>query len=219
MNPSHPDHDAFQLHRLLSAAMLAIVIGLIPWTAFLAITLPRHFRAHDWRLAWVGFDAALIAVLIHTAWAAWFRRQVLLVSTIVGATMLICDAWFDVNTSFGTKGELLTIITALLGNLPLAVFFIWLARQIMARSAHVIYEHEGLPGPPRHLSQITFPFATTWQDPRRLPALAPEPPASHPAPCCKINGPENQAACEHEQGIPLENPNSDEGGSGQGQGC
>ena len=102
-----------ELNRWLARAVLAIVAGLIPWTAYLAWSLPGHFRAHNWRLAWVGFDVGLIVVLAYTAWAAWTRRQILAPTAIVAATMLICDAWFDVNTSFATKGEALTIVTAL----------------------------------------------------------------------------------------------------------
>lgn len=153
-----------ELHRWLARVIVVIVAGLIPWTAYLAWSLPGHFRAHNWRLAWAGFDAALIAVLAYTAWAAWARRQILAPTAIVAATMLICDAWFDVNTSFGTKGEALTIVTALGGNLPLALVFILLARRIMLRSAAILAEARGAEDRPRHAHDVTMPFATTWRD-------------------------------------------------------
>jgi hypothetical protein len=161
-----------QLHRWLARAIVAIVVGLIPWTAYLAWSLPGHFRAHNWRLAWVGFDAALIAVLAYTAWAAWARRQILAPTAIVAATMLICDAWFDVNTSFGTRGEALAIVTALGGNLPLALVFILLARQIMLRSAAILAEARGVHDRPRHARDVTMPFAATWHD--EAPASFPD---------------------------------------------
>lgn len=153
-----------ELHRWLARAIVAIVVGLIPWTAYLAWSLPGQFRAHNWRLAWVGFDAALIVVLAYTAWAAWARRQILAPVAIVAATMLICDAWFDVNTSFGTKGEALTILTALGGNLSLALVLILLARRIMLRSAAMLAEAQGAENRPRHAHDVTMPFATTWHD-------------------------------------------------------
>jgi hypothetical protein len=153
-----------ELHRWLARAVVVIVAGLIPWTVYLAWSLPGHFRAHNWRVAWVGFDAALIAVLAYTAWAAWARRQILAPTAIVAATMLICDAWFDVNTSFGTRGEALTIVAALGGNLPLAFVFILLARRIMLRSAAMLAEARGAEDRPRHAHDVTMPFATTWHD-------------------------------------------------------
>lgn len=76
-------HDAsktsepLHLNRWLAIAVVTIVAGMIPWTAYLAWSLPGHFRAHNWDIAWVGFDAGLIAVLAYMAWAAWFRRQIL----------------------------------------------------------------------------------------------------------------------------------------------
>lgn len=162
MEPPDVPPRPVELHRWLARAILAIVAGLIPWTAYLAWSLPRHFQAHNWRLAWVGFDAALIAVLAYTAWAAWARRQILAPVAIAAATMLICDAWFDVNTSFGTRGEALTIVTALGGNLPLALVLILLARRIMLRSAAMLAEARGARERPRHAHEVTMAFPTTW---------------------------------------------------------
>jgi len=179
-----------ELHRWVARAIVAIVVGLIPWTAYLAWSLPEHFRAHNWSLAWVGFDVALIAVLSYTAWAAWARRQILAPTAIVAATMLICDAWFDVNTSFGTRGEALTIVTALGGNLPLALVLILLARRIMLRSAALLAEARGAEDRPRHAHDVALPFAITWHDetaalpqpgvPPHAAVLQPGPPGTAP---------------------------------------
>ncbi len=119
----------------LAIAMIVAVASLIPWTAYLAVQLPGHFRAANWSLTWVGFDTVLMAILASAAWAAWFERQVLAPLAVIAATLLLCDAWFDINTSFGTNGEPFTIATAMLGNIPLALYFIFLVRHIMLRSA------------------------------------------------------------------------------------
>jgi hypothetical protein len=87
------------LSRWFSAGIVALLLGLIPWTAFLAVTLHGRFEARHWDVAWVGFDAVLIAVFAYTAWAAWFRRQILVATALVAATLLLCDAWFDVTMS------------------------------------------------------------------------------------------------------------------------
>ena len=61
----------------LAVAMMFAVGSLIPWTAYLAIQLPGHFRAANWSITWVGFDSVLMIILALTAWAAWFERQVI----------------------------------------------------------------------------------------------------------------------------------------------
>lgn len=166
-NDAVPDgeRDRAELHRWFSSGMIIAVVALIPWTAYLAVSLPSHFRAHDWAQAWVGFNMALIATLAYTAWAAWFRRQILAPASIVAATMLLCDAWFDVNTSFGTKDQILTMATALFANLPLAIFLIMVARRIMLRSARILTSLKSDDPLPKHAHDVKMPFATTWRDP------------------------------------------------------
>ena len=157
-------HALLELNRVFSTFMFAAVLFMVPWTAFLAATLPTHFRAHNWDVAWVGFDSVLMLVLMATAWAAWYRRQVLAMASVVAGTMLLCDAWFDINTSWGTSGLPVTILTALIGNVPLAVVFFWLARRIMLRTAAVLARSLAGAEPPHRAIDVTFPFAVTWQD-------------------------------------------------------
>lgn len=119
------------LDRRLAGGFAVLLAGLVPWTVFLAFTLHARFEARHWNLAWVGFDTVLAAALAITAWAAWSRRQILVAAALATASMLLCDAWFDVATSLGTPDQALTIATALLAELPLAAFLFWLARRIM----------------------------------------------------------------------------------------
>jgi hypothetical protein len=119
------------------------VIVLIPWTIYLAFTLPDNFSAHYWSIAWVGFNIALITVLGFATWAAYYQRQILVAASIVAATLIICDAWFDVIMSLGTSDQLLSIITAVFVEIPLAVFFILLARRIMRRTLRRFKELTG----------------------------------------------------------------------------
>jgi hypothetical protein len=123
-----------EVSRLIAGSIVAVVTGLAGWTIFLALTLPGVHAARHWDIAWVGFDAGLIVALGVTAWAAWFRRQVIVVAALVAATLLVCDAWFDVTTSWGSGDQALTLVTALLAELPLAGVLFWLARRIMMRT-------------------------------------------------------------------------------------
>jgi hypothetical protein len=47
--------------------MVGGAIGLIPWTIYLAFTLPANYVAHNWPATWIGFDCVLIAFMGVTA--------------------------------------------------------------------------------------------------------------------------------------------------------
>lgn len=42
--------------RLLSRALIAIGIGMVPWLVVLAATLPQTIRVSHWVVAWVGLE-------------------------------------------------------------------------------------------------------------------------------------------------------------------
>ena len=105
-----------------------LAAAMVPWTVFLAITLPSRQTAEHYDLAWVGFDLALLAMLAWTAWTAFRRSPVLTVSASMTAMMLLVDAWFDVVTAPSAKELALSLPMALLVEVPLAAVCIWLAR-------------------------------------------------------------------------------------------
>jgi chromate transporter len=154
-----------ELNRRLSIGLFVLLTGLAGWTAYLALHLPGRYSAEHWDLAWVGFDTGLIIVLGYTAWAAWFRRQILVATALVAATLLVCDAWFDVVMSFGGRDQWVTVATALLVELPLAGFFVWLARRIMLRTVTAFRAMSADPHtPPRRLRDAPLLFAETRTD-------------------------------------------------------
>ena len=121
-----------QRHRtVILSAIIACCVALAIWIGVLAVTLPRYYRAGDWRGAWVGFDLALLATFAVTAWAAWRRRQVLIICLVVLATLLCCDAWFDVTLNLRTTGFMLSLLSAILIELPLAAMAIIGARRLV----------------------------------------------------------------------------------------
>ena len=126
----------FRFHRASSRraqvappVFLAGAVFLIPWTVFLGLTLPPKYDARNWGVLWTGFDAALISVLLLAAWAARYRRRSLATITIVAGTLLICDAWFDMVSSFGNRDDWLTLLTGFGGELPLGLLFLWLSHR------------------------------------------------------------------------------------------
>lgn len=125
------------------AAIIVCCVVLAAWIGVLAVTLPRYYRSGGWRGAWVGFDVFLLATFAFTGWAAWRRRQVLIVCLIVLATLLCCDAWFDVVLDARTSGFYLSLASALVVELPLATLAILGARRLLRLSIAVIRRYEG----------------------------------------------------------------------------
>ncbi len=140
--------------RILLAVIIVCCIGLAAWTGLLATTLPRYYRAGGWRGAWVGFDVALLAAFAATGWAAWRRRQVLIICLVVLATLLCCDAWFDVVLDARTKGFELSLLSALLIELPLAALAVLLVRRLLRVSNAVMLRHRGVSGPVPRLRSV-----------------------------------------------------------------
>jgi hypothetical protein len=109
--------------------------------------LPRDYRAGGWRAAWVGFDIGLLLVFAATAWAAWRRRQVLIVCLIVLAALLCCDAWFDITLDWGTRGFMVSVLSAAVVELPLAVLALIGARRLLRLTVGRLELLAGTPGP------------------------------------------------------------------------
>jgi hypothetical protein len=115
-------------------ALLGCALVLIPWTALLFATLPRHYVANHWQVAWGGFDIGLGVALASTAVMVARRSPFAEVTATITGTLLCCDAWFDVLTSRGVSDVAQAAASALLVELPLAALCFWMARNL----AHAI---------------------------------------------------------------------------------
>ncbi|WP_433476122.1 hypothetical protein ACQPZP_03215 [Spirillospora sp. CA-142024] len=137
---------------------LALLVGccawLVPWTVVLAFTLPQHFTAGQWAVAWIGFDVALTLAIGATAFAVWKRLQIAIFGQVVSGTLLVCDAWFDVWLSWGSGEFVLSVLTALLGELPLAVLLFLGARKLVLLTIHALWVREGRIGPEPRLWEV-----------------------------------------------------------------
>jgi hypothetical protein len=139
---------------VILAVIIVCCVLLAAWTGLLAATLPRYYRAGGWRGTWVGFDVALLVAFAATGWASWRRRQILIVCLVVLATLLCCDAWFDVVLDAHTKGFWLSLLSAALIELPLAAFAILGARRLLRLTNAVTLRHRGISGPVPRLRDI-----------------------------------------------------------------
>lgn len=111
-------------------ALLGCAVVLVPWTALLFATLPRHYVANHWDVAWGGFDLGLGLALATTAVMVVRRSPYAEVTATITGTLLVCDAWFDVLTSRGTSDITQAAVSALLIELPLAALCFWMASNL-----------------------------------------------------------------------------------------
>ena len=115
--------DASQLRtqrrlRLGLAATAAIL--LVPWTIYLAVSLPGRHQVRTWGPLWVGFDGIELLLMALTFWLSAQRRVVGLLAAFATGVVLLCDAWFDLFTS--APGDLWqAVLAAVLVEIPLAL--------------------------------------------------------------------------------------------------
>jgi hypothetical protein len=108
------------LPRWVTLLLGLVAVGLVPWTLYLTFTLPSRHVTFHYDLAWIGFDVALAVSFAATAWATFRGSRWLVALAAVTATMLCCDAWFDVVTSHGGSEIGEAVAEAVLAELPLA---------------------------------------------------------------------------------------------------
>jgi hypothetical protein len=171
----HPLTDPGRLRRRRFGLtfMLACCLGLAVWIAILLVTLPMRYVSHDWRGVWVGLDLAELAGFAATAWAAWNQRQVLIVLMNITGTLLVCDAWFDLALSWGSRGFTMSLVTALAAELPLALLLFTSARRLVRVTIGTMMRLTGVAGPVPPLWRIPL-FADGLEEalPARLRPLA-----------------------------------------------
>lgn len=139
--------------RWVAPVFAVLGAATVPWTVYLAMTLPTHANTHHYRLTWVGFDAMLVVVLLATAYLAWRGNRFVGLLATITATMLVLDAWFDVNTS-NHADRPAAILSAAFIELPLAAVCGWIAlhvEQVIERRLRRLTQRaarlSGTPGP------------------------------------------------------------------------
>jgi hypothetical protein len=117
--------------RWLAPLFLVSGVGLVPWTVYLAVTLPsRHVQTGYYDVAWGGFDLALAAVLIATGVGLVRGRLWVAATAVAAGTMLVFDAWFDVLSSSSMRGRLEAGLMAVAVELPMAIVCFTVARNL-----------------------------------------------------------------------------------------
>ncbi|MGW1346114.1 hypothetical protein ACWCOV_34030 [Kribbella sp. NPDC002412] len=163
-SPMIPLRTIERIRKWRTVLMLLCALALVPWTVYLAVTLPSHYFARNWVATWVGFDILLLTMLMLTAIAGWKRKQLVFPTAFASGVLLICDAWFDVMTS--QRGADLTqaLLSAFLVELPLA--FVLIAGPLRLLR-HVAVRH-GLLHPQKQLWRMPIPIPDLYPN-RKLP--------------------------------------------------
>ena len=99
MLPGNTPDAARPACRRLAALTAVSAAVLVPWAAYLALSLPASVTARHWPAAWAGLDAVMAAGLAATSWLALRRDRRMVFPAVSTATLLLADAWFDVCTA------------------------------------------------------------------------------------------------------------------------
>ena len=132
--------DDTRIVRWAGVSFALFSLLLLPWTVYLAETLPSRQLSSHYDIAWVGFDVMELCALAGTAYFALRRSRYLSTAAAAAATLLVVDAWFDVMTTpSGARWE--SIVLAAVVELPLASVCLWLSyhtHQVAARRIRLL---------------------------------------------------------------------------------
>ena len=122
---TQPANRTNPVPRWVAPGFALAAVCTVPWVVFLAASLPATSRVND-RLAWVGFDVGEVVMLAVTAYLAWRGKAKVALAATALATMLVVDAWFDVNTSTAGEERDIALGFAVL-EVSLAAVSVWIA--------------------------------------------------------------------------------------------
>jgi hypothetical protein len=113
--------------RWLVFLLAGVALALLPWSGYLAASLPGEHVVHHWDAAWVGFDLFEAAALVATLLALLRGSPLLPLLAAVAGTALLTDAWFDLVTANLGWDFGVALAEAALAELPLAALCYWIA--------------------------------------------------------------------------------------------
>ena len=129
MAPQRP-LESLTVPRWVAPVFVVLAVGLVPWTLYLTYTLPSRHVAHDWNVAWAGYDVAITAALLATAIGVRVRGPWLEATAAVSSALLVADAWFDIVLADGGSERREAVLVAVAAELPLALFCLWIALNV-----------------------------------------------------------------------------------------
>lgn len=110
---------------------------MVPWTIYIAESLPSRQLSPNYDVAWGGFDVFLTIALASTAYFALRRSRYLSTAATATAALLVVDAWFDVMTTPASQVWESVLLAAAV-ELPLATICMWLSYHTQQLAEHRI---------------------------------------------------------------------------------
>lgn len=146
--------------------------ALIPWTVGLALALPSSYTAGNWTVTWTGFDIGLASCFAVTAWALRAKRPIALPAAIATTVLLLCDAWFDLLTAHVGVCLLVSAVTAVFGELPIAAVMARISARLLRANAPRPETSAASPYLRMRAQPIPGPLGRSTAQPRVLDELA-----------------------------------------------
>ena len=176
--------------------------ALVPWTVYLGISLPNVYNARHWAAAWTGFDVLELFALGATAYNAWRGRQALIAYAIAAATLLICDAWFDITLDLGTPDIWTSLASAVFIELPLAFFLIHRVKMLIHLTMRHFYPDGDADGRPIKLSKLPLLALLPFEAERAVEAAEAEAEIEYEAEYEAADGARSAKSPDREPGSP-----------------
>jgi hypothetical protein len=108
-------------------------VALVPWLIHLSHTLPVTHLDRDWDKAWAGLDIAEFAAIGLTALFGALRSNWIIITSTAAGTLLLFDAWFDTTTAGNVHEHTISILSAILLEIPLAAIAYFVAYKATRR--------------------------------------------------------------------------------------
>lgn len=122
--PKHP-------HIAIIYAIMAIIM--LPWAFTLADELPKRHLVDNWHLVWLGYDIIMGIVFLATAYGLYKRRYWVPISASVSATLVLCDAWFDIGTARTHSQIVSAVLLAVIVEIPISLLSFWIAYKTLGQ--------------------------------------------------------------------------------------
>ena len=124
----------FNIPSWISFIYTSFALLLVPWTIYLAYSLPRRQVQHHWDITWVGLDIGIILLLLLTGFYASIRSRMLIISLSAATSFLVVDTWFDLVSSRPGSQLIEAIILAIFIELPLIFLGYYLCYKIISNN-------------------------------------------------------------------------------------
>ncbi len=118
--------DQSRLVRWVGPSFALFAVLMLPWIAYIGLSLPSRQLSPNYDIAWAGFDILLAAGLGSSAYFALRRSRYLSAASAATAALLVVDAWFDCMTT-PASGRWESFLFCFCVELPLAALCLWLS--------------------------------------------------------------------------------------------